>query len=143
MATQIFLVILNNETRSFNIGPFSVATDSHEILLIMRDTKKYVPAEIYLFKVNNGNTRKIFKRCQNLAITTPERRHEFKQNSRLEYEFFKPGQIDQQKRCYVEQGEFQRSCPKQDKKQQSIGIKYFYSNKFFGFQYKKRHMYFP
>ena len=95
MATQIFLVILNNETRSFNIGPFSVATDSHEILLIMRDTKKYVPPEIYLFKVNNGNTRKMFKRCRNLAITTPERRQEFEQNSRPEYEFFKLGQIDQ------------------------------------------------
>ena len=30
-----------------------------------------------------------------------------------------------------------RSCPKQDKKQPSIGIKSFYSNASYGFEYKK------
>ena len=32
------------------------------------------PANIYLFKVNNGNTRKKYKICSKLTIKTPERR---------------------------------------------------------------------
>ena len=32
-------------------------------------------ANIYLFKVNIGNTRKRFKKCSKLIIKTPERRH--------------------------------------------------------------------
>ena len=33
------------------------------------------PANSYLFKVNNRNTRKKCKGCSNLTIKTPERRH--------------------------------------------------------------------
>ena len=33
------------------------------------------PANIYLFKVNNRNTRKRCKICSKLAIKTPERCH--------------------------------------------------------------------
>ena len=35
------------------------------------------PANIYLFKVNYGNTRKRCEICSKLAIKTPERRHVF------------------------------------------------------------------
>ena len=34
----------------------------------------YSPAGIYLFKVNNGNTRTMFEICSKLTIKTPERR---------------------------------------------------------------------
>ena len=34
-----------------------------------------LPANIYLFKVNNTNTRKRCKICSKLTIKTPERRH--------------------------------------------------------------------
>ena len=33
------------------------------------------PADIYLFKLNNGNTRTKYKICLKLTIKTPERRH--------------------------------------------------------------------
>ena len=33
------------------------------------------PASIYLFKVNNGNTRTIRENCSKLTIKSPERRH--------------------------------------------------------------------
>ena len=33
------------------------------------------PANIYLFKVNNRNSRKRREICSKLSITTPERRH--------------------------------------------------------------------
>ena len=33
------------------------------------------PANIYLFKVNNRNTRKRCEICSKLTIKTPERRH--------------------------------------------------------------------
>ena len=33
------------------------------------------PANIYLFKVNNRNTRRIYEIGSKLAIKTPERRH--------------------------------------------------------------------
>ena len=33
-----------------------------------------LPCSIYLFKVNNRNTKKIFKICLKLTIKTPERR---------------------------------------------------------------------
>ena len=33
------------------------------------------PAGIYLFKVNNGNTRAMCEICSKLKIRTPERRH--------------------------------------------------------------------
>ena len=35
----------------------------------------YIPADIYLFKVNNGNTRKVCEICSKLTIKTPEGRH--------------------------------------------------------------------
>ena len=34
---------------------------------------KMIPASIYLFKVNNGNTRKMCEICSKLTITTQER----------------------------------------------------------------------
>ena len=34
-----------------------------------------IPAGIYLFKVNNGNTKAMCKICSKLTINTPERRH--------------------------------------------------------------------
>ena len=34
-----------------------------------------IPANIYLFKVNNRNTRKSCEICLKLTIKTPERRH--------------------------------------------------------------------
>ena len=33
------------------------------------------PADIYIFKVNNRNTRTRYERCSKLTIKTPERRH--------------------------------------------------------------------
>ena len=36
---------------------------------------KYYPANIYLFKVNNRNSRKKCGICSKLTIKTPERRH--------------------------------------------------------------------
>ena len=38
-------------------------------------TKSHYPANIYLFKVNNRNTRKRCCICSKLTIKTPERRH--------------------------------------------------------------------
>ena len=36
---------------------------------------KPFPTNIYLFKVNNGNTKKRCKMCSKLTIKAPERRH--------------------------------------------------------------------
>ena len=36
---------------------------------------KYIPANIYLFKGNNRNTRKRHEICSNLTIKKPEQRH--------------------------------------------------------------------
>ena len=36
---------------------------------------KYYPAEIYLLKLNNRNTRTRCEICSKLTIKTPERRH--------------------------------------------------------------------
>ena len=33
---------------------------------------KYIPTHIYLFKVNNGNSRKVSEICSKLTIKTPE-----------------------------------------------------------------------
>ena len=33
----------------------------------------YIPTNIYLLKVNNGNTRKMCEMCSKLTIKTPER----------------------------------------------------------------------
>ena len=35
----------------------------------------FIPASIYLFKVNNGNTIKMWKICSKLTINTPEQCH--------------------------------------------------------------------
>ena len=39
------------------------------------DGGKNFPAGIYMFKVNNGNSRTRCERCSKLTIKTPERRH--------------------------------------------------------------------
>ena len=36
----------------------------------------YFSGNVYLFKVNNGNTRKRFEICSKLAIKAPERYHD-------------------------------------------------------------------
>ena len=42
-------------------------------LQLKKQTLKYL-AGIYLFKINNENTKKMCKICSNLPIKTPERR---------------------------------------------------------------------
>ena len=51
--TEIFSIILNNETRRFSIRIFSVIAAACVIPLIMHDPENSKPAGTYLFKVNN------------------------------------------------------------------------------------------
>ena len=44
---------------------------------IERNYFDYYPANVYLFKVNNRNTRNRCEICSKLIIKTPERRHDF------------------------------------------------------------------
>ena len=41
---------------------------------ILRENNKFTPADIYLLKVNNKNTRTRCEICSKLTIKTPERR---------------------------------------------------------------------
>ena len=43
--------------------------------MMERVAKTFIPASIYLHKVNNRNTRKRCEICSKLTIKTPERRH--------------------------------------------------------------------
>ena len=64
-----------NTTRQNKLHKFSkikdMASTSYALLVKSKPSGKYNPACIYLFKVNNGNTRKIYSKS---AIKTPERR---------------------------------------------------------------------
>ena len=40
----------------------------------LKNLKNYYPVNIYLFKVNNRNTKKRYEICLKLRIKTPERR---------------------------------------------------------------------
>ena len=46
-----------------------------QLLNIFAKTSYYIPSNIYLFKVNNRNTRKRCEICAKLTIKTQERRH--------------------------------------------------------------------
>ena len=41
----------------------------------MEDLVENITTNIYLFKINNKNTRKRCETCSKLTIKTPERRH--------------------------------------------------------------------
>ena len=41
----------------------------------LMEISENISANIYLFKVNNGNTRKKYEICSKLTVKTPERRH--------------------------------------------------------------------
>ena len=45
-----------------------------EVYKMMHQDADMYPAKIYLFKVNNRNSRKMCKICSKLTIKTPERR---------------------------------------------------------------------
>ena len=45
------------------------------ILALGQTDKLIFPANIYLLKVQNKNTRKRFEKCSKLTIKTPEQRH--------------------------------------------------------------------
>ena len=46
-----------------------------DLINMVGKRKRTVPADIYLFKVFNGNTRTIYKICSKSTIKTTERRH--------------------------------------------------------------------
>ena len=52
----------------------AVKTEKQKNGTLVRKGLSIHPANIYLFKVNNRNTRKICKICSKLTIKTPERR---------------------------------------------------------------------
>ena len=45
------------------------------LLLTLKSFNIFNAANIYLFKVNNRNTRKIYEICSKLTTETPERPH--------------------------------------------------------------------
>ena len=56
------------------INKSPVVTSSTKNLNLSKVLKCHIPAGIYLFKVNNRNTRARCEICSKLTINTPERR---------------------------------------------------------------------
>ena len=61
---------MNKDLKMF-LTSASVITDAS----VLHKNKKNCPANIYLFKVNNRNTRKMCEICSKFTITTLARRH--------------------------------------------------------------------
>ena len=70
-AFSVFLFVLS--TRLFEASANSVF--SHECYFPLKVAYLTFPANIYLFKVNDRNTRNRCKICSKLTIKTPEQRH--------------------------------------------------------------------
>ena len=73
-STPLFprLLIFSNQIVYFS---FSISSGLIEICDYEDPKKGNHPANIYLFKVKNGSTRKNCEICSKLTVKTPERRH--------------------------------------------------------------------